>query len=44
MSEPDPELLSLLEKVANPLEQVTLTVRIKGVYAPPEQWYLLLLL
>ena len=35
----DPELLSMLEKVSNPLTEVNLTINLKGVFAPPEQWY-----
>lgn len=38
-SNPDPNLLALLEKVTNPLASLPLSVKLKGVYAPPEQWY-----
>ena len=37
----DPNLLSLLEKIANPLTEVDLKLTLKGVYAPSEQWYCL---
>ncbi len=37
----DPLLLSLLEKIANPLTDLDFTVTVKGVFAPSEQWYLL---
>lgn len=30
----DPLLLSLLEKIANPLTELDLTVTLKGVFAP----------
>ena len=39
MAEPEPELLSLLYKVANPLESISVKVKLHGIYAPPEQWY-----
>ena len=35
----DPLLLSLLEKIANPLTELDLSITLKGVYAPAEQWY-----
>ena len=35
----DPMLLSLLEKIANPLTELDMTVTLKGVFAPSEQWY-----
>lgn len=34
-------LLSLLEKIANPITELDLTVTLKGVFAPSEQWYFL---
>ena len=34
----DPHLLSLLEKIANPLSDLDLKLTLKGVYAPSEQW------
>lgn len=34
----DPLLLSLLEKIANPIDSLNLTVNLKGVFAPSEQW------
>jgi hypothetical protein len=34
----DPQLLSLLEKIANPITEVNLKINLKGVFAPPEQW------
>lgn len=30
----DPMLLSLLEKIANPLTELDLTITLKGVFAP----------
>ena len=39
MAEPDQELLSLLEKTANPLISNDIHLNLKGVFAPPEQWY-----
>lgn len=41
MTQPEPELLSLLEKIANPIQNVSLKLKLNGVYAAPEQWYLL---
>jgi hypothetical protein len=38
----DPNLLALLEKVSNPLTALLITLRLKGVFAPPEQWYSLI--
>jgi hypothetical protein len=38
-SKADPMLLSLLEKIANPITELSLTITLKGVYAPSEQWY-----
>jgi hypothetical protein len=34
----DPNLLALLEKVSNPCTSLPLTLKLKGVYFPPEQW------
>lgn len=31
----DPLLLSLLEKIANPVSQLDFSVTLKGVFAPP---------
>jgi len=31
----DPNLLSLLEKISNPLSKVDISINLKGVYAPP---------
>ena len=39
MSKADPNLLALLEKVSNPVTSLPFTLRLKGVFAPPEQWY-----
>lgn len=36
----DPNLLALLEKVSNPVTALPIKLRLKGVFAPPEQWYL----
>jgi len=36
----DLQLLSLLEKIANPLTEVDLKLTLKGIYAPAEQWYI----
>lgn len=38
MTEPNPKLLSLLEKISNPVEQVNLSIKVHGVYAFPEEW------
>ena len=35
MTEADPQLLSLLEKIANPVSELNLTINLKGVFAPP---------
>jgi hypothetical protein len=37
-SRADPNLLALLEKVSNPVTSLPLTLKLKGVYSPPEQW------
>ena len=39
MTSPEPELLSLLEKAANPLQQFQMNITLNGVFAPPEEWY-----
>ncbi|CAD8191201.1 unnamed protein product [Paramecium octaurelia] len=36
--EPDPKLLSLLEKVNNPIEKLTIHLTIKGVYGFTDDW------
>lgn len=38
MSEPNPKLLSLLEKINNPVESLTLSIRVSGVYGFPDEW------
>ncbi len=35
MTEADPQLLSLLEKIANPITEVNVKLHVKGVFAPP---------
>jgi hypothetical protein len=35
----DPQLLSLLQKISNPIEDLAININLKGIYAPPEQWY-----
>ncbi len=36
----DPELLSLLEKVGNPVKSLSVEIDVRGVFAPVEQWKL----
>lgn len=38
MTEPNPKLLSLLEKINNPIENIVLTLKVHGVYGFPEEW------
>lgn len=35
---PDPKLLSLLEKMASPIESCNLNLEVVGVFAFPEEW------
>ena len=37
-NKPDPSLLSLLERVSNPVKSVNVDVELKGVFSPVEQW------
>jgi len=36
----EPELLSLLEKVSNPVKSLSVGIEVRGVFAPVEQWKL----
>lgn len=38
MTEPNPKLLSLLEKMINPVEHLSLNIKVHGVYGFPEEW------
>jgi hypothetical protein len=38
--EADPQLLSLLQKVSNPIQNLDVNINLKGIFAPPEQWYI----
>ncbi|KAL4497056.1 hypothetical protein ABPG72_002212 [Tetrahymena utriculariae] len=38
MTEPNPKLLSLLEKINNPIESLNLSIKVHGVYGFPEEW------